>query len=108
ILLVRPWSRHLLGLHDPTSDTQSVDTWSVSESSLHDSLPAQTRPEYLDSHSGALRLIVRLGQPFSAFLLARQRDGEFKRIASNHDIIAQVKDMASISYLMDIRTLEVL
>ncbi|KAG1876627.1 hypothetical protein DFJ58DRAFT_755361, partial [Suillus subalutaceus] len=52
--------------------------------------------------------IVRLGQPFGAFLLARQRNGEFKRIASDHDIIAQVKDMTSITYMMDIRTLEIL
>ncbi|KAG1734822.1 heterokaryon incompatibility protein-domain-containing protein [Suillus lakei] len=108
ILLVRPWSRHLLGLHDPVDDTQSVDNWSVSEYSLHDSLPAHTEPVYSDSHSRALRLIVRLRQPFGAFLLARQRDGEFKRIASDHDIIAQVKDMASINDMMDIRTLEIL
>ncbi|KAG1812741.1 hypothetical protein EV424DRAFT_76205 [Suillus variegatus] len=108
ILLVRPWSRHLLGLHDNADDTQSVDNWSAPEFSLHDSPAAQTGPIYSDSDSRALRLIVNLGQPFSAFLLARQRDGEFKRIASDHDIIAQVKDMASISYLTDIRTLEVL
>ncbi|KAG1792991.1 uncharacterized protein HD556DRAFT_1309013 [Suillus plorans] len=108
ILLVRPWSRHLLGLHDTADHMQSVDNWSAPESSLHDSPAAQTGPIYSDSDSRALRLIVNLGQPFSAFLLARQRDGEFKRIASDHDIIAQVKDMASISYLADIRTLEVL
>ncbi|KAG2110611.1 uncharacterized protein F5147DRAFT_689308, partial [Suillus discolor] len=108
ILLVRPWSHDLLGLRDTADDTQSVDNLSVSESLWHDSLPARTGPIYWDPHSRALRLIVRLGQPFSAFLLARQRDGEFKRIASEHDIIAQVKGMASISYLMDIRTLEVL
>ncbi|KAG2147843.1 uncharacterized protein EDB93DRAFT_1250352 [Suillus bovinus] len=108
ILLVRPWSRDLLELHDPTDDAQSLDNGSVSESSSHHSLPARTGPSYSDSHSQALRLIVRLGQPFGAFLFARQRNGEFKRIASDHDIIAQVKDMTSISYLMDIRTLEVL
>ncbi|KAG1830460.1 hypothetical protein EV424DRAFT_294229 [Suillus variegatus] len=108
ILLVRPWSRHLLGLHDNAADAHSVDNLFVSEFSLHDSLAAQTGHIYSDSDSRALRLIVNLGQPFSAFLLARQRDGEFKRIASDHDIIAQVKDMASINYLTDIRTLEVL
>ncbi|KAG1876651.1 hypothetical protein DFJ58DRAFT_755529, partial [Suillus subalutaceus] len=52
--------------------------------------------------------IVRLGQPFGAFLLARQRNREFKRIASDHDIIAQVKDMTSVDNMMDIRTLEIL
>jgi hypothetical protein len=108
ILLVRPWSRDLLELHDPADDTQNVEDWSVPETPSHDSPATQNDSVYSDSHSRALRLIVRLGQSFGAFLLARQRNGEFKRIASDHDIIAQVKDMASISYLMDIRTLKVL
>ncbi|KAG1734812.1 hypothetical protein EDB19DRAFT_2026382 [Suillus lakei] len=105
ILLVRPWSRHLLELHESADDMHSMEDWSVSESPLFDS---QNEPVYSDSHSRALRLIVRLGQPFGAFVLARQRDGEFKRIASNHDIIAQVKDTTSVGNMMDIRTLEVL
>ncbi|KAG1798623.1 uncharacterized protein HD556DRAFT_1440323 [Suillus plorans] len=109
ILLVRPWSHHLLELHDTADDTRNVEDCSASESSLHDSPAAQTGPIYSDSDSRALRLIVRLGrQPFSAFLLAQQCDGGFKRIASDYDIIARVKDMASVSYLMDIRTLDVL
>ncbi|KAG1816986.1 heterokaryon incompatibility protein-domain-containing protein [Suillus variegatus] len=107
ILLVRPWNRHLLELHDTLDNTSSVDNWTLSEFSLRDSSAAQIGAIYPDSDSRALRLIVNLGQPFSAFLLARQRDGEFKRIASDYDIIAQVKDMASISYLMDIRILEI-
>ncbi|KAG2364291.1 hypothetical protein BDR07DRAFT_1402050 [Suillus spraguei] len=84
ILLVLPWSRHLLELHD------------------------NYEPVYSDSHSRALRLIVRLGQPFSGLLLARLRDGEFERIASDRDIVAQVKDMTSVDNMMDIRTLEIL
>jgi hypothetical protein len=109
ILLVRPWSRDLLELHDPADDTYNVEHWSVPESPSHDSLPEQTEPMIdSDSYSQALRLIVRLGQPFGAFLLARQRSGEFKRIASDHDIIAQIKDMTSVDNMMDIRTLEIL
>jgi len=55
-----------------------------------------------------LRLIARLRQPFSAFLLAQQQRGiEYKRIASDHNIIAQVNDMASI-HDMVVRTLEIL
>jgi hypothetical protein len=108
ILLVRPWSRDLLELHDSTDDTRSVEDRSVSNFPLHDSPAAQNAPVYSDSHSRALRLIVRLGQPFSAFLLARQRNGDFKRIASDRDIIAQVKDMTSVRDMMDIRTLQVL
>lgn len=108
ILLVHPWSRDLLDLHDPADDMQSVDNRSMFDSSSYDPRAAQNEPVYSDSHSRALRLIVRLGQPFSAFLLARQRDGELKRIASDHDIIAQVRDVASVDDLMDIRTLEIL
>ncbi|KAG2360646.1 hypothetical protein BDR07DRAFT_133298 [Suillus spraguei] len=92
ILLVRPWSRDLLELDDPAKDSSG----------------AQNKPGYSDSYSRALRLIVHLKQPFGAFLLARQRDGALKRIASDHDIIAQVKDMASVDHMMDIRTLEIL
>ncbi|KAG2130300.1 uncharacterized protein EDB93DRAFT_84338 [Suillus bovinus] len=107
ILLVRPWSRHLLGLHDTADDTQNVDSLFVPESPLYDSPGAQTGLNYSNSDMRALQLIVRLRQPFSAFLLARQRDGEFKRIASEHDIMAYPKDV-SISYLMNIQTLEIL
>ncbi|KAG1792994.1 uncharacterized protein HD556DRAFT_1444088 [Suillus plorans] len=57
--------------------------------------------------SRALRLMVRLGQPFDAFLLAQQRVGEYKRIASDHNIIAQVKDIASVDS-MDVGTVEIL
>ncbi|KAG1816454.1 uncharacterized protein BJ212DRAFT_1354833 [Suillus subaureus] len=62
----------------------------------------------VDLESRALRLLVRLGQPFGAFLLAQQRSGEYKRIASDHDIIGQVNDVRSVGDLMDIRTIEIL
>ncbi|KAG1878736.1 hypothetical protein C8R48DRAFT_688157 [Suillus tomentosus] len=51
--------------------------------------------------------MVQLGQAFNALLVAQQRVGEYKRIASDHNIIAQVKDMASID-IMNIRTLDIL
>jgi hypothetical protein len=107
ILLVRPWSRDLLELHDTVDQMQSMDR-PVPETPLHQLPAAQNEPVYSDSNSRALRLLVRLGQPFSAFLLARQRDGEFKRIASDYDIIAQVKDVTSVDNMKDIRTLEIL
>ncbi|KAG1728180.1 uncharacterized protein EDB91DRAFT_1253601 [Suillus paluster] len=46
--------------------------------------------------------------PFGAFLLAQQRGGEYRRIVSDCDIIAQVNDMASVHGTMDVRTLEIL
>ncbi|KIK49082.1 hypothetical protein CY34DRAFT_39259, partial [Suillus luteus UH-Slu-Lm8-n1] len=60
-----------------------------------------------EAHSRSLRLMVHLGQPFGALLLAQQRVGEYKRIASDHNIIAQVRDIAAIDN-MDIRTLDIL
>ncbi|KAG0698230.1 hypothetical protein DFH29DRAFT_1003030 [Suillus ampliporus] len=117
-LLVRPWDRYLLELPDfaePSDfgdDTESEDDyWSAPESPLDDSPGGPpVEQELVDSefHSRALRLIVRLGQPFGAFLLAQQRGGEYKRIASDYDIIAQVEDVASVDSMMDVRTVEIL
>ncbi|KAG2141379.1 uncharacterized protein EDB93DRAFT_630557 [Suillus bovinus] len=89
-VLVRPWNRSLLELPDFTNLLDDME----SEQEMADL---------------ALRLLVRLGQPFGALLLARQRGGEFNRIASDRDIIAQVKDVSSVRDLMDsIRTIEIL
>jgi hypothetical protein len=110
VLLVRPWNHHLLDL--PADDTQIIgnDTESINDVCVPQSVSQNQRgPADMDSHSRALRLIVRLGQQFSAFLLMQQRGGgEYKRIASDRDIIAQVKDMASIHNMVDVRHLEIL
>ncbi|KAG0697042.1 hypothetical protein DFH29DRAFT_1071817 [Suillus ampliporus] len=117
-LLVHPWDRRLLELSDFTElpdfedDTESEENyWTAPESPL-DGTPggSPVEQELVDSetYSRALRLIVHLGQPFSAFLLARQHRGEYKRIASDHDTIAQAKDVASVYKMMDVRTLEIL
>ncbi|KAG1723405.1 hypothetical protein EDB19DRAFT_1916142, partial [Suillus lakei] len=113
-LLVRPWDRRLLELPDFADDAESLGGWSEPESLLDDSDESagdSSGEEELtdsESHSRGLRLIIRLGQPFAAFLLAQQRGGEYKRIASDHDIIARVKDVTSVHSMMDIRTLEIL
>ncbi|KAG2359514.1 hypothetical protein BDR07DRAFT_1414832, partial [Suillus spraguei] len=121
-LLVRPWNRYLLELPDfaePSSlaelpdiadDVDSEeDYWSLPGSPLQES-PGEF-PEAQESVDSALidralRLTARLEQPFSAFLLAQQRGGEYKRIASDRDIIAQVKDLSSIPDM--VKTLEIL
>jgi hypothetical protein len=115
-LLIRPWNRHDLGLPDfaePDSadDAQSVDDWPEPGSPLDESVGSSLVDSRLadsEAHSRELRLVVRLGQPFGALLLAQQRGGEYKRIASDHLIVARVRDMASINDTMDIRTLEIL
>ncbi|KAG0692247.1 hypothetical protein DFH29DRAFT_542535 [Suillus ampliporus] len=118
LMLVRPWERRLLEhpniaeLPGFADDAESLGDLSELESPLDDSpggsLVEQELGHHLKSQTRALRLMVRLGQPFGAFLLARQASGEYKRIASDHDIIAQVKDVASLHNTMDVRTLEIL
>ncbi|KAG2085940.1 uncharacterized protein F5147DRAFT_729647 [Suillus discolor] len=51
--------------------------------------------------------MVHLGQAFSALLVAQQHVGEYNRVASDHNIIAQVRDTASID-IMNIRILDIL
>ncbi|KAG2128510.1 uncharacterized protein EDB93DRAFT_1268284 [Suillus bovinus] len=101
------------GFMDPSDygdDTENEEDYCTPPSSpLDDSsggCPA--KQEVFDLESRALRLLVRLGQPFSAFLLAQQRSGEYKRIATDRDIIGQVNDVVSVGDLMDIRTIEIL
>jgi hypothetical protein len=116
-LLIRPWDRSLLELADNAdrpdlSDTESIEDWFMPASPLHDSPVGSLSGDYgsVDSSTylRALRLIAHLGQPFSAFLVAQQRGGEYKRIASDQNIIAQVKDMTAVRDMMDVRTLEIL
>jgi hypothetical protein len=115
-VLVRPWDRSLLELpefvesEEPSEfgdNTESEEDHGMSPSSLsHDSSGDYTgKQEVVDEESRAFRLLVRLRQPFSAFLLAQQRSGEYKRVASDHDIIGQINDVRDP---MDIRTIEIL
>jgi hypothetical protein len=61
-----------------------------------------------ESYLRALRLMIRLGQPFSELLLAQQPGGEYKRIAADQIIVAQVKDMTDVRNMEDVRTVEIL
>ncbi|KAG2093107.1 uncharacterized protein F5147DRAFT_764051 [Suillus discolor] len=104
--LVRPWDRRLLELPDFADEVESVEDWSESESSS-DSLGEEELSVLSEVHSRSLRLMVHLGQAFNALLLAQQRVGEYKRVTSDHNIAAQVKDTASID-ITNIRTLDIL
>jgi tetratricopeptide (TPR) repeat protein len=91
---------------DFTDDMQIVeDHLTLPESPIHDSADwSPGEPVDLEFHR-ALRLIVRLLQPFHVFLLARLRDGEYTRIASDCDIIVKAEDVRD---MMNIETLEIL
>jgi hypothetical protein len=112
-ILVYPWDRSLLELHDfgDHSDTESIDDSSPPDSPLDDSSVGSLGEDGLvdsESYLRALRLIVWLGQPFSALLLAQQPGGGYKRIASDQNIVAQIKDVTTVVDMMDVRTVEIL
>jgi hypothetical protein len=84
-----------------------MDDWSDPGTSSGDppsESPGESEPIDSDSDSLELRVLMRLGQPFGALLLAQQRGGEYKRIASESDygIMAQVKDVSSVGGMMDV------
>ncbi|KAG1789035.1 uncharacterized protein HD556DRAFT_828571 [Suillus plorans] len=105
-LLVRPWNHHDLGLSDFSDDMQTVPGSPLDD--LCWGYPKEVGLVDLESQSRALRLMVRLGQPFGALLLAQQRGGEYKRIASDHDIVARVKDVTAVRDMSNVRTVEIL
>ncbi|KAG1813610.1 uncharacterized protein BJ212DRAFT_1366079 [Suillus subaureus] len=105
-LLVRPWNHHDLGLSDFSDDMQTVPGSPLDDLSWGH--PKEVGLVDIESQPQALRLIARLGQPFGALLLAQQRGEEYKRIASDHDIIARVKDVSAIRDMSNVRTVEIL
>ena len=106
-LLVRPWNRDLLEVPNFADDMQDPSA-DKSDTSLGGAgPPGKNEVVDLDPYSRALRLVIRLGQPFHALLLAQERQGVYKRVASDRQIITQVKDMCSVRDV-DIRTIEIL
>jgi len=120
LLLVRPWDRDLLepdscaeqfNLADDAQSTITEDYGTAPSSPMCDSpgmRPGENAPIDSEPDSRVSQMIIRLRQPFSAFLLAQQWGGEYKRIAADHAIIVQVKDMTSVRDMMDVRMLEIL
>ncbi|KIK46471.1 hypothetical protein CY34DRAFT_800323 [Suillus luteus UH-Slu-Lm8-n1] len=103
--LVRPWNRDDIEFAE---ELQGLDDWPQSPSDDLPLWPAGDHEMVNSESHRALRLIARLGQPFNAFLLAQQRIGEYKRIASDCNIVAQVKNMVDVDNMMNIRTFEIL
>ncbi|KAF8555511.1 hypothetical protein OG21DRAFT_897570 [Imleria badia] len=89
LILVHPWIRDL---RDPldgfTWGTGSDSDESDSDPGSSPSSPSHVLPvAKMDDYTRALRLVARLRQPFHALLLQQQPNGEFKRVAAEHDII---------------------
>ncbi|KAG2368276.1 hypothetical protein BDR07DRAFT_1391630, partial [Suillus spraguei] len=95
-LLIRPWNRHDIELVDSADQSQNLGYW-----------PSEPGDNELVTRG--LRLFIRLSQSFGALLLEQQRGGEYKRIASDHSIIAQVGHMTSADNMMEmVKILEIL
>ena len=109
LIFVHPWVRDL---YDPLdgfswgssdfededdSDPES-DTGSAPSSPLA-AVPAPT----MDDYTRALRLIARLQQPFHGLILQKQTNGEFKRVAAEHEIVVPGIE-PRIHFARDIRT----
>jgi len=98
LVFVHPWLHDLRDPHDGLSDDESTDE-SEAESDAgsavtgpsDDSAPTSPLPAEpsvrVDRYALALRLITRLGRPFNALLLEQQSSGQYKRVASEHEII---------------------
>ena len=100
LIFVHPWIRSLC---DPLDRSAWGNAADENESDLEsESESTSTSSSQADDHARALRLVVRLQQPFHALLLQQQPGGEFKRIASGSEIIVPGLD-PQINFARDIR-----
>ncbi|KAI9571750.1 hypothetical protein HD554DRAFT_1817238 [Boletus coccyginus] len=117
LVLVHPWLRCLLDTALPFED--DVEPSPVDEDSGEPftnprppsscTAPSSHHTPQLDKLTRALRLFVRLRQPFGALLLVPLSHDEYKRVASDHPIVVQLLRGISPRYLAQkIRTLDIL
>ncbi|KAF8550473.1 hypothetical protein OG21DRAFT_1446572 [Imleria badia] len=101
LAFVHPWIRDLQDPLDSSTWGSTMDGDSdeyesdpeieyLSDAETDESAPSPVDSEpavILDNYTRALRLVVRLKQPFHALLLQQQPRGEFKRVAAEHEIV---------------------
>ncbi|KAF8554958.1 hypothetical protein OG21DRAFT_1573744 [Imleria badia] len=111
LIFVHPWIRDL---YDPLDgfDWGSTDSEDEDEDKSDPETDAGSAPSSplaavpaasMDDYTRALRMISRLQQPLHALLLQRQTNGEFKRVAAEHEILVPGIDR-KINFARDIRT----
>ena len=106
LIFVHPWIRNLReslhGFARRISNEDEVESDSETEEGPASSSPLHAVPSTtMDDYTRALRLVVRLQQPFRALLLQHQPDGEFKRVAAEREILIQG---LKINSARDVRT----
>ncbi|KAF8133372.1 hypothetical protein EV363DRAFT_1162077 [Boletus edulis] len=105
LVFVHPWLRDLSDDHDESvSDDESEDESDADSSEApkpnadsgdtddDDNSSAPASPLHapsarVDRYTQALRLFSHLGHPFNALLLERQPNNQYKRVATEHEII---------------------
>lgn len=70
-------------------------------------LDAVPTPQVND-YTRALQMVARLGQPFSALLLVQQPNGEYKRVAAEHEIVVPGLGTEVDSKSIQVKVLEIL
>jgi len=122
LVLAHPWIRDLRGtaeeeacgeLSDSDDDSSSCSGSEVEEESLSPAAASAAAPDVatplyggpiatMDVSTRALKLVVRLQQPFRALLLQQQPHGGYKRVASEQEILVPGLE-SRISSIKDVR-----
>jgi hypothetical protein len=105
LVFIHPWLRDLHDPHDEfvsdderetesdvgSSEEMEAESYAGSGNGTDASAPASplhAEPlARVDTSTQALRLITRLGCPFNVLLLERRSNGQYKRVAAEHEII---------------------
>ncbi|KAG9310789.1 hypothetical protein JVU11DRAFT_8639 [Chiua virens] len=94
-------------LSDSDSEPESEEEKRTSVMRTHPRLSPSGSAPTDETPLRASRLVVRFRQPLGAFLLLSQGRRQFKRIATDHEIMIRVREGISLAD-MDLRTLEVI
>ena len=90
--------------HTPDNDHRQPDHLNVHYENSGPSTPSSLLPPSpsapFDEHTKALRLVARLRQPMTSLLLSAQQDGMYKRVATDHDIVIQLRRGVSLDSMI--------
>ncbi|KAI6144246.1 hypothetical protein BKA82DRAFT_4515649 [Pisolithus tinctorius] len=86
LVFAHPWIHYIRGPSGGITWEDDAESDTDSDSAEVAPLPAAPALQ-IDNYTRALEMIARLGQPFSAFLLLKQPNGEYKRVAAENEIV---------------------
>ncbi|KIO01983.1 hypothetical protein M404DRAFT_720210 [Pisolithus tinctorius Marx 270] len=86
LVFAHPWIHYIRGPSGGITWEDDSDSDTDSDSAEVAPLPAAPALQ-ADNYTLALEMIARLGQPFSALLLLKQPNGEYKRVAAENEIV---------------------